>query len=79
MKHSTEVRSTTIQHVGYDSDTKQLTVRFAHGGEYAYEGVSQEEHDALLAAPSVGKHFHANIRPKYTGVKQASPAETVAS
>jgi hypothetical protein len=78
MLHSTEVKSSTISHVGYDSDTKDLTVTFHHGGTYLYKGVTPEEHEALINAPSVGKHFHANIRPKYTGAKQAPRPEEVA-
>ena len=64
-----EVKSSTIAAVGYDRESKELTIRFIHGGEYLYRGVSEAEHKALMDAPSIGKHFHAHIRQKYTGTK----------
>lgn len=66
-----EVQSSTISHVGYHAATQELRIRFKHGGEYLYNGVSEAEHKALMDAPSIGKHFHSNIRPKYNGKKVA--------
>lgn len=70
-----EVKSSIISHVGYDPAMNELRIRFTRGGEYLYKGVSQEEHAALMAAESIGKHFQAHIRPQHTGAKQASPVE----
>lgn len=70
-----EVKSSTISHVGYDRSTHELRIRFTRGGEYLYKGVSEEEHQALMAAESIGKHFQAHIRPQHAGTKQAPPAE----
>jgi hypothetical protein len=64
------VKSSTISHVGHDPDLNRLTIKFNSGGTYTYDGVSAEEHKALLEAPSIGKHFAANIRQKYKGVRQ---------
>ena len=64
-----EVKSSTISHVGHDPQTNELRVRFHHGGEYTFAGVSADEHKALMGADSIGKHFHAHIRSKYSGVK----------
>lgn len=63
------VNSSSISHIGYDPKSKQLTVRFHNGSDYTYSGVSAEEHQALLNANSIGKHFSANIRTKYKGIK----------
>lgn len=65
-----EVKSSTITHVGYEPATQELRIRFTHGGEYVYPGVPQEEHAALMGSESIGKHFHAHIRSKYTGRQQ---------
>ena len=73
------VKSSTISHVGYDPATNELRIRFTHGGEYLYRGVSPEEHAKLMAAESIGKHFMKNIRSQYTGAKQAATAEKIAS
>ena len=72
-----EVTSSLISHVAHDPATNRLTVRFHSGQIYDYDGVPAEEHAALMASDSVGKYFGANIRTKYKGVKQASPAEEV--
>jgi hypothetical protein len=40
--------------------------RFAGGGAaYVYDGVTQEDYDALMAAPSKGAWFNAHIRDRY--------------
>lgn len=70
-----EVKSSTIAHVGYDDETKVLTVRFRSGGVYVYADVSTEAHQALMSAESVGKHFQANIRDKYVTRKLDEPQE----
>lgn len=68
-----EVSSHTISHVGYDATTETLTLRFRRGGLYRYAGVPAKEHEALLAAESMGKHFQARIRSQYQGAKVAEP------
>lgn len=65
-----EVKSSSISHVGYEPSTQELRIRFVHGGEYLYRGVTESEHAALMAAPSVGQYFHAHIKPHHTGEKQ---------
>lgn len=59
------VKSSNINAVGYDADKKELQVEFKGGGVYAYDEVPPEVHEALAAAESVGKHFHAHVKDKY--------------
>ena len=66
---SREFRSSNIDAVAYDPPTSTLYVKFHASGWYAYKNVRQEDHDNLIAAESVGKHFHAAIRSKYLGVR----------
>lgn len=54
--------------IGHDPESQLLEVEFS-SGVYQYSGVSAEVHAALMAAPSVGKYFHANIRNNYTASK----------
>ena len=54
------VKSSNVSHVGYEGGV--LAVRFKSGNEYRYSDVPADVHQALLAADSLGKHFHANIR-----------------
>lgn len=64
------VTSSNISEVGHDPETNTLHVKFKNGGHYMYNGVSADEHDALLAADSIGSHFHTHVKSRYTGVKR---------
>ena len=64
------VKSSNLMAIGYDEAKKILAVRF-NSGVWHYEGVSPEQHRALMSAESIGKHFHQNIRTKFKGVKQS--------
>lgn len=66
-----EVKSSTISHIGHDPATNQLSVKFLNGSTYVYEGVTAEDHKALMEAESIGKHFGQHIRPKFKGQKAA--------
>lgn len=57
------VSSTNIREVAWHN--KVLYVTFNKGGIYAYEGVSEDEFEGLVSADSVGKHFHAYIKPSF--------------
>jgi KTSC domain len=56
------VSSSQIESVGYSDVTSKLRISFSKGGIYEYDNVSQEEFDALVAAPSVGSLFQQTIK-----------------
>lgn len=56
------ITSSAFTSVGYHPDTQTLAVEFKSGGVHHYTGVSQDDADALLAAESIGKHFHQHIK-----------------
>lgn len=58
----TPVKSTNIKAVGYDADKRVMEVEFTNGGVYHYLDVDPHEHQALVKAKSVGKHFGAHFR-----------------
>ncbi|HVI97584.1 MAG TPA: KTSC domain-containing protein [Sphingomonas sp.] len=60
------VRSSAIGEVEYDRTRRRLWIRFAHGGWYSYAGVPPRVAQGLLAAPSLGRYFHARIRDRYS-------------
>jgi hypothetical protein len=60
----TPVSSSSIASVGHEGDV--LEIKFRSGKVYRFSGVSSEQADALRAAPSVGKHFGAHIRGKFS-------------
>ena len=61
----TAVTSRMISSVGYEPANEILEIEFNKGGVYQYSGVPQGEFDALMAAPSHGQYFLANIKDKY--------------
>lgn len=55
------VASSTIKSIGFDGSA--MHIEFANGNVYEYTGPKVKTHyDALLAAPSIGKHFGAHVR-----------------
>ena len=65
------VTSSQIHAIGYDPVKQQLHIQFfryakgsdpAPGPIYEYDGITPEQHAALVAAESTGKHFGANIK-----------------
>lgn len=63
----TPVNSRSIAAVGHDG--AGLLVQFTSGALYRYPTAGREHMDALLAAPSAGKHMH--------GIKLAHRGEKV--
>ena len=59
------VNSSMIASIGYDPETKVLSVEFTKGGTYEYAEVPPEEHEAFMNAESVGKYFLVHIKPNY--------------
>jgi|HubBroStandDraft_4_1064222.scaffolds.fasta_scaffold02568_16 hypothetical protein len=63
--HMEPVSSKAIAAVGYDAPTRTLHVRFHSGAKiYDFPNIDAHEHAAFLAAPSLGKHYHAHIRAR---------------
>jgi hypothetical protein len=59
------VESTTLATVGYDEDQELLQLEFGSRAVYLYFGVPATVYEALLGAPSKGRHFHGTIRGRY--------------
>lgn len=60
------VNSTALSAIGYDRRRRVLEARFRSTGRiYHYFDVPASEFQKLLAAPSIGRHFNAHIRPHY--------------
>lgn len=66
------VKSSNISAIGYDAETKTLTVQFSSGGKHSYAGVPPETHQAMMSAESIGKYFHAKIRNTFRSTKAAA-------
>jgi hypothetical protein len=64
------VSSSVMNEVEYDPSRRRLAVRFNHGGWYTYLGVPARVAEGLLAAPSLGRYFHARIRDRFPFLKR---------
>jgi hypothetical protein len=63
----TKVTSSNIAEAAIVQGKLELT--FHNGSVYSYAGAGVDVYHALLRAPSQGKFFHAEIRPKYTATR----------
>lgn len=80
MTHTLHPASSTILSTAYDPATQTLEVKFRPGAKakpgalpphWRYIGVSPEVRAAMLAAPSIGAFFAAEIKPAYTATRVA--------
>jgi len=55
-----KVQSSTIDAVKHEGT--KLTVRFASGSEYEYDGIGQVQFYEFLSAPSQGKYFAEHFK-----------------
>ena len=54
-----------LRDASYDGERNLLTLTFISGNIYGYTGVPENVVRELLAAPSKGQYFNANIRDEY--------------
>ena len=60
------ISSSNIAAVGYDPSSETLEIEFTSGGVYQYYNVPLSIYEALLAAPSKGSFFAAQIRDRFS-------------
>lgn len=65
MKTKTEVVSSQIKALEYDTETNILIVTFNQGKQYEYSDVSAEEFRKLIDSESIGKHFNMFFKGVY--------------
>jgi hypothetical protein len=61
----TDVQSSNIAAIGYDSDTETLEVEFLNGAIYEYKNVSEIINDELMKASSQGAYLNREIKGVY--------------
>lgn len=59
------VKSSNINSIGYDPQTRELDVEFRGGSVYRHFDVTPEGYDGLMASDSKGAHYHAHFKNKY--------------
>ena len=65
MRELQPLQSEALAAAGYDAGRRALLIRFRSGTTYAYLGADAGLLDRLLAAPSKGRFFHAEIDGRY--------------
>jgi len=58
----TQVESSNLASIGYNSETKILEVEFCEGSIYHYYNVPQREYEGLLNAESHGKYLDMHVK-----------------
>lgn len=58
----TQVNSSNLAAIGYNSETAILRVEFLYGAIYEYYSVPEEIYQGLLYADSKGTYFNAYIK-----------------
>lgn len=62
-RSSTTTQSSFISSVSYTSNG--LLVTLSTGGKYLYYNVPEKIYDEMVAAPSIGKYYHQNIKDAF--------------
>ncbi|GAB1259867.1 KTSC domain-containing protein [Aurantivibrio plasticivorans] len=65
----TQVGSSNIASIGYESETETLEVEFLAGSIYQYYDVPEYVYDELMSASSHGGYLASNIRKNYAYTK----------
>ncbi|KKK77677.1 hypothetical protein LCGC14_2851170 [marine sediment metagenome] len=61
----TEVESSHIEAIGYDSGVQQVRVRFKGGATYVYYDVPANIANNFIEAESVGEYLNEHIKGEY--------------
>jgi hypothetical protein len=63
-----EVASRVLASVGYSKQLHALEIEFRNGAIYRYLNVPLQVYDKLMAAPSKGSYYDANVRRHFRSV-----------
>lgn len=64
-----KVDSVSVMSIGHAPETSTLHITFHSGDTYAFHSVSAAKHQALLNAPSLGRHLNQVIKPNHRFTK----------
>ena len=60
------VDSSSVEAIGYDTDTQELHVRFLNSGQtYVYFSVEDWVFQEFMQADSIGRYLNTNIKNNY--------------
>lgn len=58
-------KSSNLDQITYDQETKLMTIVFKSGGAWEYSGVPNEVYLGLQHAPSPGSYFFRHVRGRF--------------
>ena len=59
------VESSSVEAVGFESQTNELWIRYAGGATYVYAPVPRSIHRELLGSASIGSYVNQFIKPRF--------------
>jgi membrane-bound inhibitor of C-type lysozyme len=62
---TTIVKSSTVESLHYDTNTKALMVTFNHGATYSYFDVTLEDYMTVVTSQSIGSALNKIIKGVY--------------
>lgn len=62
----TPIDSGHIAGAKHDAFNRETTIKFQNGSEYRVHGMSPQEYQKFLDAPSQGEHFHREIKENFS-------------
>lgn len=68
----TDVTSSNVEAVTYDSLAMTVAVKFLGGSIYTYDGVGEQTYSNLANSPSVGRYLNEAIKGAYPYLKHDS-------
>lgn len=66
------VQSTNVGKVGYEPDSRTMTVEYRNGLVYSYHGVPQEIYNGAKDSESIGSYISRNVKGRYETVRRGS-------
>jgi hypothetical protein len=67
------VQSTNLGMIGYEPDSRTMTVQYKNGGYvYSYHGVPQEIYDQAQESESIDSYLSRNVKGRYETVRRGS-------
>ena len=63
------VESSNLAAVGYDEQLLELHVQFKNGAVWVYRAVPADVYQNMTTAPSKGRYFAQQIKPRFQGSK----------
>ena len=59
-----KVKSSFIDDIEYDHETKVMRVAMKSGKVYDHPDIPADRHAELMAAPSIGKHYYREFKSR---------------